>query len=253
MRKLLLIGIGAGNPDFMTIQAIKALNRADVIFVPDKGAEKASLRALRTEICERFIEAKPYRTVVVSIPERAKATDYRATVDDWHAELARRYREIFASELGPGETGAFLVWGDPTLYDSLLRIVERVRTTGLSLDMEIIPGITSVQALSAAHGIPLNRIGEPVLITTGRRLAAGFPEDPGSVVVMLDGEQAFAKLDGADELDIYWGAYLGTPDEILVSGRLAEVSDEIEATRARERERHGWIMDTYLLRRSGEE
>ena len=49
MRKILLIGIGAGNPDYLTIQAVDALNRVDVFFVPDKGAEKAALRRLREE------------------------------------------------------------------------------------------------------------------------------------------------------------------------------------------------------------
>ena len=64
---------------------------------------------------------------------------------------------------------------------------------------------------------------------------------------MLDGEQSFRRVD--PELDIYWGAYLGTADEILISGRLADVRDEIEARREQARQRHGWIMDCYLLRR----
>ena len=59
MRKILLIGIGAGNPDYLTIQAVDALNRVDVFFVPDKGAEKAALRRLREEICQRFIRERP--------------------------------------------------------------------------------------------------------------------------------------------------------------------------------------------------
>jgi precorrin-6A synthase len=49
---------------------------------------------------------------------------------------------------------------------------------------------------------------------------------------------------------IYWGAYLGTADEILVSGPLAEVADEIQRVRARARDRKGWMFDTYLLRRT---
>ena len=56
MRKLFIIGIGAGDPDYVTIQAIKALNRADVLFVVDKGQEKDELVKLRTEICERFVD-----------------------------------------------------------------------------------------------------------------------------------------------------------------------------------------------------
>jgi len=49
---------------------------------------------------------------------------------------------------------------------------------------------------------------------------------------------------------IWWGAYVGTPDEILVSGDLAEVGDRIQELRAAARARKGWIMDTYLLRRT---
>ena len=65
---------------------------------------------------------------------------------------------------------------------------------------------------------------------------------------MLDADCAFRRF--ADEpVDIYWGAYVGTQDEILIAGAVAEVMDEIERVRAEARERKGWIMDTYLLRR----
>ncbi|HEY5798398.1 MAG TPA: precorrin-6A synthase (deacetylating) [Bosea sp. (in: a-proteobacteria)] len=248
MRKLLIIGIGAGDPDQMTVQAIKALNRADVVFLPDKGEEKAALRHLREEICTRFIE-KPCRMVTVGTPQRAPAgSDYRGVVDDWHARIADNYARLFREELAEGQYGALLVWGDPALYDSTLRIVERVRAGGLAIDWEVIPGISSVQALAARHRIALNRIGEPVMITTGRKLAAGFPEGQDSVVVMLDGEQTFARI-APEDLEIYWGAYLGTQDEILIAGPLADVAGEIEQVRAAARRKHGWIMDIYLLRR----
>jgi precorrin-6A synthase len=82
-------------------------------------------------------------------------------------------------------------------------------------------------------------------VTTGRRLA----ETSGDAVVMLDGEQAFRDI-GADGVEIYWGAYLGTPDEILIAGPLGEVADEIARVRAQARERKGWMFDTYLLRRA---
>ncbi|MGO4170764.1 precorrin-6A synthase (deacetylating) [Bosea sp. TAF32] len=249
MRNILIIGIGAGNPDHMTVEAIEALNRADVLFIPDKGEEKAALRALREGICTRFIRKPGYRTVPVDIPRRVEAgSDYHGVVDDWHERIATRYRALFEAELAEGQTGALLVWGDPALYDSTLRIMDRVAASGLAIDWQVYPGISSVQVLAARHRIPLNTIGAPILITTGRRLAAGFPADQDSVVVMLDGEQTFTKIDPS-ELDIYWGAYLGTPDEILRAGPLAELSAEITSVRAAARARHGWIMDTYLLRR----
>jgi precorrin-6A synthase len=68
------------------------------------------------------------------------------------------------------------------------------------------------------------------------------------VVVMLDARNAFATLPDPD-LDIYWGAYLGTADEVLLHGDLQQVKGEIVRVRAEQRERKGWIMDTYLLRR----
>lgn len=252
MRKILIIGIGAGNPDYLTVQAIDALNRADVFFIPDKGAEKAALRQLRTEICERFIKNTTYRTVPFKIPRRAEAgEDYRSSVDEWHAKIEADYERLFAKELTEAECGAFLVWGDPSLYDSTLRILEAMQRKDFAFEYEVIPGISAVQALAARHRIALNRIGEPVLITTGRKLADGFPNDVGDVVVMLDGAQTFKQV-ASDDLDIYWGAYLGSGDEILVSGKLSEVMDEIERIRSKAREEHGWIMDTYLLRKSGQ-
>jgi precorrin-6A synthase len=251
MRTILIIGIGTGDPDQITVQAIKALNRADVLFIPDKGEDKSDLRRLRSEICDRHVERTDQRVVTVPIPVRQEAGDgYRGSVARWHAALAERYAALFRDELGDHGCGALLVWGDPGLYDSTLRLIERIKAMGVALDHEVIPGITSVQALTARHKIPLNRIGEPVMITTGRKLAEA-PQSSLDSIVMLDGEQAFARIEPQDR-EIYWGAYLGTEDEILIGGPLAEVRDEILRRRAEARSRKGWIMDTYLLRRRGD-
>ncbi|ESY19773.1 MULTISPECIES: precorrin-6A synthase (deacetylating) [unclassified Mesorhizobium] len=254
MRKLLVIGIGAGNPDHMTVQAISGLNRADVLFIPDKGAKKNDLAELRRHICDRFVSNPKSRRVEFDVPVRAEpAPSYRSTVDDWHEAIAQIYESLVRDELAEDGCGAFLIWGDPSLYDGALRILARVRLRGnVAFELEVIPGITAVQALAAGHKMALNRIGDPVLITTGRRLAEqGMPHNAGSAVVMLDGKCAFNTLADKD-LIIHWGAYLGTPDEIIVSGRLGDVGEEIERTREEARKRKGWIMDTYLLRKAGE-
>ena len=252
MRKVLIIGIGAGNPDYITVQAINALNEVDVFFVIDKGAEKDDLNRLRKDICARYIRDRSYRTVEIPDPARERdAPCYEASVQAWHARRVALYEQLIARELGDGECGAFLVWGDPCLYDSTLRIVEQIVARGVvTFDYEVIPGITSVQALAARHKIALNRIGRPVEITTGRRLAKGWPTDVDDVVVMLDGECSFKHI-AESGIDIYWGAYLGTADEILVSGNLQERGRDIERLRAEARTKKGWIMDTYLLRRAG--
>ncbi|MCM3921570.1 precorrin-6A synthase (deacetylating) [Frankia sp. AiPs1] len=253
MRTVLVVGIGAGDPDQLTIQAVKALGRADVFFVLDKGPAKDDLVRLRREILDRHVGDGGYRIVEARDPRRdrnpADAAAYAAAVDDWHDRRAELYERMILDELPEEGCGAFLVWGDPSLYDSTLRIVERVAARGrVTFDYEVIPGITSVQALAASHRLVLNRIGGPVEITTGRRLAEGFPPGVDDVVVMLDADTTFRTLDDPD-LDIYWGAYLGTPDEMLMHGRVADVGSSIARTRADARRRKGWIMDIYLLRR----
>jgi precorrin-6A synthase len=146
------------------------------------------------------------------------------------------------------------VWGDPSLYESTLAIVkelvakELVAASPTEISVRVIPGISSVLALAAAHQIPLNRQGRAVVIEPARLLAAGMPEGTDDVVAMLDGHQTFASID-PEGLDIYWGAYLGSPDQILIHGDLATVREEILKVRAEAVERKGWIFDTYLIRR----
>jgi precorrin-6A synthase len=250
MRRLFIIGVGAGNPDYITVQAINALKQVDVVFLIDKGEEKEDLLRLRNTLCERYLQAGTYRIAHIAEVERdAGAPCYEAAVREWHEQRAIAYETAIGRELAEDECGAFLVWGDPSLYDSTLRILARIAARGaVAFEYDVIPGITSIQALAARHRIPLNRIGEPIHITTGRRIAARPAEDIDNVVVMLDGESAFKNIADGD-IDIYWGAYLGTEDEILISGNLQERMAEIERLRSEARARKGWIMDTYLLRR----
>jgi precorrin-6A synthase len=242
-----VIGIGAGDPGYVTAQAVEALNDTDVFFAMDKASNKGAVEddlvVLRRQICERFIREPDYRFVALPDPPRAKDCDYRQAVADWHAARAQIWAQAIETELGPDGVGAILAWGDPSLYDSTLRILEMVAAE-VDFDCDVIPGITAIQALTARHRIPLNEVGEPVLITTGRRLR----EDglSGAAVVMLDGDCSFRACPPLTR--IWWGAYLGTQDELLVSGTVGQVGGKIAELRAEARARHGWIMDTYLLR-----
>jgi precorrin-6A synthase len=248
MRKILIIGIGAGNPEHITVQAIGALRRADVLFITDKGEDKADLVRLRKEICQRFAPERAHRIVDIPDPERdRRPANYRSAVDEWHEKRVQAYETLLRERLGENESGAFLVWGDPSLYDSTIRILERITARGtLPFEYEVIPGITSIQTLAARHRITLNQIGAPIHITTGRRLT--MSDTAADTLVMLDGECAFNRVID-DEIEIYWGAYLGTSDEILLAGKLCDLAPVIEQVRSAARQRKGWIMDTYLLRR----
>jgi precorrin-6A synthase len=250
MKTILIIGIGAGDPDYITMQAIKALNRVDVFFLMDKGPAKQKLRALREELCRQHIKDRAYRFAEAKSPPRdTTPANYRASVDELNREKQDVFERMIEGELADGQTAGILVWGDPMLYDSTIRNIEAIARAGRhDIDYDVIPGITAVQALAARHKIPLNRIAEPVALTTGRKLAEGFPQGIDSVAVLLDGEDTYRRFTGQD-MEIYWGAYLGTPDEILIAGKVADVADEIHRRRAEARRANGWIMDTYVMRR----
>jgi precorrin-6A synthase len=250
MRKIAVIGIGAGDPRQVTMEAVEALREADVFFLLDKGSLTQQLIDVRQEILDRYVPGRSYRLVHAADPERDRdAGGYAEAVTDWRRRRAAAYEQLITGELGDGQTGAFLVWGDPALFDSTLPILADLAARGISF--EVIPGISSVSALAARHRVTLNRIGAPVQITTGRRLSEQWPPAADDVVVMLDSRAAFEQF-ATEDVDIFWGAYLGTPDEILISGPLAQVAARIAAERAEARARKGWIMDTYLLRRSPE-
>lgn len=249
MIDLHLIGIGTGNPDHLTRAAIKAMNAADLILLPRKGDAKSDLIDLRRTICTDVLTAST-RVVEFDLPVRDLDAPYLEAVDDWHDAIAAAWATQIAAHLPDGGRLALLVWGDPSLYDSTLRIADRLRVGGLAMTVTVVPGITSLQALTAAHAIPLNTLAAPVLITTGRRLReSGWPSGVDTLAVMLDGHCAFETLDPAG-VRIWWGAYLGMPHEALASGPLADVARHIVDRRAELRMAHGWIMDIYLLQRT---
>lgn len=247
MRTMKVIGIGAGDPDQVTVAAVKAMNTVDVFFVIDKGDAKQELVDIRTRILGDHV-TREHRIVEFTDPPRDRTPqDYDGAVDTWHDRRARMLADLVDAE--PADSvGAMLVWGDPSLYDSTLRVVERVRAVlEHPFEISVVPGVTSPSALAAAHRIVLNRVGEPVLTTTGRRLReSGLPAGVDAAVVMLDSDCSFRELPG---WHVWWGANLGTPDEVIIEGPVDEVGAEIVSRRAELRERAGWVMDTYLVHR----
>ncbi|QGU32874.1 precorrin-6A synthase (deacetylating) [Thermochromatium tepidum] len=251
MKHLYLIGMGPGGPEYLTIQAIETLKRVDVFFMLEKeGRGKEELLERRHAILRRYLGDSGYRVVTATSPERRTLPGgYQETVRAWHATKRQLFAQLIDTELQDGQNGALLLWGDPTLYDQTLSLIaELAAASAGTLEFEVIPGITSVQMLTAKHKIPLNRVGESILITTGRHVEHCDPSAIDNAIVMLDYNASFRRFTGQD-MDIYWGGYLGCPDEVLVSGPVDEVLDALLETKARVREEKGWLLDIYLLRR----
>jgi precorrin-6A synthase len=237
-----VIGIGC-HPRQLTLEAREAIAGCDYVIAADKGPSDPLL-ALRRAICDDL------GVELVAVPDPPRDRDpgldesgYDGAVLDWHDARAAAYGSVLARR--PGTVG-FLVWGDPAFYDSTIRVVERL-SIRMGLPYDVLPGVSALSLLAARHRVVLHEVGRPVLVTTGRRLAAEVEAGHDNLVVMLDGRFQAAALDG--DWDIWWGANLGSPTEELVAGRLVEVGPEVAAARARAKAGDGWVMDTYLLRR----
>lgn len=249
MRTVKVIGVGMGDPGHLTQRAVDAMRSVDVFFVLEKGSAADELAERRRDLCTTVIGAGSHRVVTVADPPRDRSTAaYAQAVQDWTTARSDALLDAIEAHLDPGQTAGILAWGDPAFYDSSLRVLDVGRSTG-RVEVEVIPGISSIQLLAAAHRISLTRVGRPLQVTTGRRLAdEGFPVGCTDVVIMLDGRCSFQHLD-PQGVRIYWGAALGGPDQAIVSGELGAVTETILARRAEIRSRRGWVMDTYLLRR----
>lgn len=247
MRTLAVIGIGAGNPQHITQEAITTLQQADVVLALDKGEQKADLLELRKQLLGQWAPQLPLVTVP-DPPRDRNPEDYEAEVRRWHQARAELLVAAIREHSGPDATVAFLVWGDPALYDSTLRIIQRMQeSVGLEARVHVIPGITAIQTLTAVHGIVLNQLGSAIHITTGRRLAHTSADDLSNCVVLLDGGHSWCDIDAQNKY-IWWGAYLGTEQQVLRHGPLAAIATELAALKDELRAQHGWIMDTYLIR-----
>ncbi len=244
MRRIRVIGIGPGDPDQVTLEAVAAMHSVAYFVVAEK-AEDDPLLAARQALLARHV-GHDAKVIAVRDPERDRddPSDYQGAVTDWHEARAEAYERVILDQ--PGDVG-FLVWGDPAFYDSTIRIVERILARGnVEAEWDVIPGISSLQLLAARHRIVLHEIGQPITVTTARKLREAVGAGADNILIMLS---ARIELDGLDDWHIWWGANLGTEHERLVAGRVGAVVDEIDAARAATKTDAGWVMDAYLLRR----
>ena len=235
--RIRVLGVGMG-PQHVTPEVAAALRSCDYVLAAEKREDDGLLSIRRAIAAEHGLEV-----VAVPDPERDRAdpADYAGAVKDWHEARVTAYEQVLRER---GGTAAFLVWGDPSLYDSTIRVVDRLAER-LSLEYDVLPGISAPQLLAARHRIVLHPVGQPVHITTGRRLGKAVAAGQTNLCVMLTGTLDLA---GLDDWSIWWGANLGTDSEELVAGRVADVLPSIEVARDRAKTAAGWVMDVYLLR-----
>lgn len=249
--KVRILGVGMG-PQHVTPEVAEAIRTADYVVAAEKAADDRLL-ALRREIVRAYPGPNgPVEIVTVRDPQRDRSesltTDgYQSAVTDWHDARAAEYAVLLQHR---GGTAAFLTWGDPSLYDSTIRIVEKVRGMGVDLEYDVLPGISAPQLLAARHRIVLHEVGRPVHITTGRRLQEAVATGLDNIVAMLNPPPDRLDFTGLDDWTMWWGANLGATGEQVITGRVGDVLPAIADARAAAETRDGWVMDLFLVRKT---
>ncbi|MDT7738154.1 MAG: precorrin-6A synthase [Mycobacterium sp.] len=243
-----ILGVGMG-PQHVTPEVADALRSVDYVLAADKGADDGLL-ALRRAVLDAHAGGA-VEIVQIADPPRDRSAeltteDYEGAVAGWHDARAATYAGVLRER---GGTAAFLVWGDPSLYDSTIRVVEKIKDLGVPVEFDVLPGISAPQLLAARHRIVLHEVGRPVHVTTGRRLQEAVAAGQDNIVAMLNPPPHRLDLAGLDDWAVWWGANLGDIGERLVAGRLGDVVGQIADARAQARTEAGWVMDVFLLRK----
>ena len=242
VKKVYLIGMGPGNLKYLTLEAVDLIKRLPLFLIPLKSSKKTYLTEKRKEILYKIRKDRNFKIVEIPFPERKRSFQYKEAVISWRRKKAEILIKVLQKE--STEEVGFIIWGDPSIYDGHIEIFKDVQKQ-IPIEFEIIPGISAFQILSAKHKIPLTRIAGSLLFTTPRGLKK-FSEIKENTVVFLDNYESYRKFNQKD-LKIYWGAYLGTEKEVLLSGRLSEVKEKIIELRRKLRKENGWIMEIYFL------
>jgi precorrin-2/cobalt-factor-2 C20-methyltransferase len=212
--RLVGVGVGPGDPDLVTVKAVRVLREADRVFVPvmsvdEMGRAEQTVRAhAGHERIERLVFALNERT------DTARR--------ERHWDVAGQRVADYLRAAGPATTAVFATIGDPNVYSTFTYLALTVAELLPELTVETVPGITAMQDLAARSGVPLVEGTETLTLlplARGTEGLAGALAGPGSVVAykggrvlgdVVDALRTAGRLDGA-----VFGAHLGLPDEVI--------------------------------------
>jgi len=149
------IGVGPGDPELMTIKAVKILAHVDVVFTASSAKNSFSLAV---DI------ARPHLPETVDV----RHLSFPMTQDKEHLKSAWRENSLaILTVLDQGKDAAFLTLGDPMTYSTFGYILQDIQELRPDLPIVTIPGITSYQAAAALMNVPLVEAEESLLLTSG--------------------------------------------------------------------------------------
>ena len=150
------VGVGPGDPELLTLRAYHLLSQVPVIFVPLKDKQsKGYARSIIANLIKKP-EGKVVGLVLPMLRDRVQLTGY------WH-----KAAESIWQYLRRGEDCAFVNVGDPLLYGTFIHILETLQKSHPEIEVEVIPGISSINAAAARTIVPLASDDEHIAIISG--------------------------------------------------------------------------------------
>ncbi len=145
------IGVGPGDPELLTLKALKAIQKVPVICVP-QAANRRDSYAL--SIVKDYV--KPEQEIL--------RAPFPTDDAEGAAQVWREASELVAERLRQGQDVAFLTEGDPMLYSTFSYVLAGVQELCPEAPIVIIPGVSSVMAAAASSGVPLATHGQRLAI-----------------------------------------------------------------------------------------
>lgn len=174
--KLFGLGIGPGDPELLTLKAVRIIQESDVIAVPGKVKEESVAYQITRQAVKELDEKE---IIAVHMP----MTKDHEKLENSHNEGADQVEKY----LKEGKNVAFLTLGDPTVYSTYLYIHKRIQDRGY--EVEIVSGITSFCAVAARLNIGLVEKAEPLHVIPASYQIEDALKLPGTKVLMKAGKK----------------------------------------------------------------
>ncbi len=210
------IGVGPGDPELLTLKALRLLKESDIIFVP---------------VSRRGSKSRAYQIVSQAIPNPPLVEELLFPMTEDSIVLKKHWEkggERVALEINQGKKVSFITLGDPLLYSTFSYLLKEVKEKSKNLDFTIVPGIPSFTAAAATLGIPLTEGEEPLALLPSfkkREELLKALEEFDTVIILKISKNFSLLIDTLEEKELLEKSYLisncGTKEEEIVTDLLS--------------------------------